>query len=415
MARLNYSKIASRVLSEQPDEKKISEYKHFYKEHLLKLKNKDKILQELRPLCINFFSYKLSTLLSIDREKIAFEKKAINFLSQNFSQEVVDIFEKKLPRENSSSKFLDDKPLLAQLLLELLNVPKEFNNHEKKEWEYKANFLIFLYNCLHETGLHALINKREIQIYKRYNLIIEHDFKSRTKQIDYKALIKLEQLQHEYLTPYERKAPVLINGKLIPLKNICQFKVTSSLLLNDEIELFAIKTNFSWTNSLKDELAFVNACSDETDMVLKNPFLSKREPLFRNMNVHFVDLNRIKELAQINSDNFDVIKLVQLCKELNQVSTGDTFIIPSLLVRAIIDHVPPIFGCKNFSEVANSYKGGTKSFKKAMITLDNSLRNIADNTIHSQIRKKEVLPASLQSDFTPELDLLLSEIVRILK
>ena len=106
---------------------------------------------------------------------------------------------------------------------------------------------------------------------------------------------------------------------------------------------------------------------------------------------------------------------MQLCKELNQVSTVANILSPSLLVRAIIDHIPPVFECKNFSEVANCYKGGTKSFKKSMITLDNSLRNIADNTIHSQIRKKEVLPTSLQSDFTPELDLLLSEIFRILK
>ena len=50
-----------------------------------------------------------------------------------------------------------------------------------------------------------------------------------------------------------------------------------------------------------------------------------------------------------------------------------------------------------------------------MLNLDNSLRNIADNNIHSQVRKKEVLPTTTQVDFTPELDLLLSEIVRKLK
>lgn len=68
-----------------------------------------------------------------------------------------------------------------------------------------------------------------------------------------------------------------------------------------------------------------------------------------------------------------------------------------------------------FSEVANNYSGGTKSFKKAMKNLDTSSRNIADNNIHSQIRAKEILPTSNQIDFSQELDLLLSEIIRIAK
>ena len=40
---------------------------------------------------------------------------------------------------------------------------------------------------------------------------------------------------------------------------------------------------------------------------------------------------------------------------------------------------------------------------------------MADHNIHSQARKKEVLPKPTQIDFTPELDLLLSEVVRKLK
>ena len=40
---------------------------------------------------------------------------------------------------------------------------------------------------------------------------------------------------------------------------------------------------------------------------------------------------------------------------------------------------------------------------------------MADHNIHSQAREKEVLPTTIQIDFTTELDLLLSEVVRKLK
>lgn len=416
MADLTYSKVGFRVLSEQSEEKQITEYKQFYKNHLSKLRYQKKILQEFYPICIDFFGYKVpSSSLIVNKEKLALEIRVEKFLSAYFSDEILNFFKKKLPRQNPSVTTLADKPMWTQLLMGLLSVPEELNKHEKKEWQYKVNFLFFLYNCLYDTGLHSLISKRKPEIYKRYNLVIEHDFKSRSKQHDHKTLIGLDKLQEDFLTPYQKKSPILINGKLIPLKNICKLTITSTLLLNDEIELFAVKKNFSWSHSAKDELSFANSCDDETDAILKNPFLSTKDSLFRNKTFYFVDPDRIKELVKIKSSKFDIVKLIELCKELNTVSAGGNTLSSSFLVRAIIDHIPPIFKCNNFAEVANNYSGGAKSFKKAMITLHNSLRNIADNNIHTQIRNKEVLPTMLQSDFTPELDLLLSEIVRVLK
>jgi hypothetical protein len=47
--------------------------------------------------------------------------------------------------------------------------------------------------------------------------------------------------------------------------------------------------------------------------------------------------------------------------------------------------------------------------------LDRSLRNIADAHLHVQIRTSEVLPTGPQVDFRADLDVLLSEVVRVLK
>lgn len=80
-------------------------------------------------------------------------------------------------------------------------------------------------------------------------------------------------------------------------------------------------------------------------------------------------------------------------------------------MRAILDHVPPVFELDDFTKVANNF--GTKSFKDSMLNLNNSSRKISDAYLHTQIRKNESLPTLTQVDFSNDLDVLLSEIVRI--
>ncbi len=128
---------------------------------------------------------------------------------------------------------------------------------------------------------------------------------------------------------------------------------------------------------------------------------------------NFVNQSRIKELKTIKNDGFDITKLIRFCEELNSAFSLENFLSTAMLVRAIADHIPPIFGKNSFTEVANNH--GSKSFKESMKNLDNSSRKISDAHLHTQIRKKEVLPNSNQVDFSNDLDVLLAEIYRVLK
>ena len=130
-------------------------------------------------------------------------------------------------------------------------------------------------------------------------------------------------------------------------------------------------------------------------------------------NGNFIDSERILELTKITTVEFDFSKLIALCQELNWNYSNGNYLTVSILIRAIIDHVPPIFGFGKFNEVANNYGG--KSFKKNMLNLNNSLRNIADNYLHQTIRKTESLPNKTQIDFKNDFDVLLAEIIRIFK
>lgn len=123
--------------------------------------------------------------------------------------------------------------------------------------------------------------------------------------------------------------------------------------------------------------------------------------------------SRIAELRALSSAQFDFRKLVRLCEELNIAFQEECYFATAMLTRCLLDHVPPIFGKTTFSEVANNYSAGGKSFKEAMHHLESAARKVADAHLHMIIRKSETLPTAQQVNFSSQLDVLLSEIVRI--
>jgi hypothetical protein len=126
----------------------------------------------------------------------------------------------------------------------------------------------------------------------------------------------------------------------------------------------------------------------------------------------YVDMKQIVELRSIETAKWDFSRLVQLCRELNAAHEGDNYLTIAMLVRAITDHVPPIFTQPHFQGVANNY-AGHKSFKNSMTHLDRSLRNIADSALHTQIRPRESVPGPTQVNFGADLAVLLDEVIRI--
>jgi len=138
------------------------------------------------------------------------------------------------------------------------------------------------------------------------------------------------------------------------------------------------------------------------------------EPSVQSNSGIFIDPVRVAELKSISSDKYDLSRLIQYCMEIDTAFHNESFLAVAGMTRALIDHVPPIFNCRNFSEVANNYSGA-KSFKDSMKHLNTSARAIGDSHLHVQIRSSEVLPTATQINFSNDLDVLLSEIVRVLK
>ena len=127
----------------------------------------------------------------------------------------------------------------------------------------------------------------------------------------------------------------------------------------------------------------------------------------------YIDELRIADLRRTNSANYDLRKLIALCEELNICYRSQCYHAVAALTRTLLDHIPPILGCRTFSEVANNY-GGTRSFKECMQRLEGAARTIGDMHLHTPVRRNESLPTRTQVNFSNEVDVLLAEIVRLL-
>lgn len=126
----------------------------------------------------------------------------------------------------------------------------------------------------------------------------------------------------------------------------------------------------------------------------------------------YVSPSRLNELRALPNGKWDFTRLIRMVEELNDAHERGNFVTVPMLVRAIKDHVPPIFSSPNFAGVFNN---SSKSLKGNLERLENSLKHIADGQLHSHIRSSEVLPTDVQVDFRNDLDVLLGEVVRMVK
>ncbi len=131
----------------------------------------------------------------------------------------------------------------------------------------------------------------------------------------------------------------------------------------------------------------------------------------------YIAEERINELSKSQNSSFDFSKLIRFCEELNSAHIHENYLSIIMLVRSILNHVPPVFGESDFIHVASNYKFSisedAKSFKKSMGNLATSSKDIADAHLHQRIKNKESLPTFQQVNFSADLDVLLAEIIRI--
>lgn len=130
-------------------------------------------------------------------------------------------------------------------------------------------------------------------------------------------------------------------------------------------------------------------------------------------NTFLVPPSLIDELGKVTSASFDVTKLMGYCEEINSCFSHGNVVACLLLMRTVLNHVPPVFGHRNFAEVTAN---AGKSLKENLEHLEGGLRKLADLYAHQPIRKIEQYPTKSQVEpFRAQFELLLHEVLGKLK
>jgi|SRR6266542_343473 len=123
----------------------------------------------------------------------------------------------------------------------------------------------------------------------------------------------------------------------------------------------------------------------------------------------FVEPSVIEDLRRSNNKKHDLAKFVRFCEELNNSFSSGNFLASTLLIRALLNHVPPVFGHATFQQVVSQSR---KSVKELLKPLEDISRDVADLHTHSLIRHKESLPTKSQVEpFKASFEVLLHEII----
>jgi hypothetical protein len=125
-------------------------------------------------------------------------------------------------------------------------------------------------------------------------------------------------------------------------------------------------------------------------------------------NAWIVERGLLDQLTSLQP-KLDARVLVRICQEINSCWAHGNVIATALLMRAVLNYVPPVFGRETFSQVVANCD---RTLKQSLTHLEEGLRKIADFHTHRRIGPADCPPSSAQVEpFKPQFELLLQEVV----
>lgn len=148
------------------------------------------------------------------------------------------------------------------------------------------------------------------------------------------------------------------------------------------------------------------------EIVGDDAFGSQREKIIVD-NENFISITRIEAVkALAGKCQYDLSKLIALCKEINDNYVRRNYYSVALLLRTLLNHVPPAFsGKESFDQVLAELNGPKHKTKKEILSRLHELqRKFADLVTHERLREFEPEITLQQVSFLPEIDYLLQEV-----
>ncbi|HET9897617.1 MAG TPA: hypothetical protein VFQ44_22025 [Streptosporangiaceae bacterium] len=223
--------------------------------------------------------------------------------------------------------------------------------------------------------------------------------------------ISEDELKSRFLVPRKEGRPVVVGGTVIPIDDLAKLSISrSEQPTGDLLSQPAIRAKIveSRTFATPEDWLIADLCDDVTDEFIVEesgkvtglPEVPVKVVATPSRIVPYID-ERIAEAieAKAATSTFDVGKLLALIRELNANYLGERTYAAHALLRAILDHIPPLLGQPNFVAVVNNYQW-TRTDKGYLQRLLNCKMQ-ADDALHRQISARPCvlrfadLPASV--------------------
>jgi hypothetical protein len=188
---------------------------------------------------------------------------------------------------------------------------------------------------------------------------------------------------------------------------VVQFKRLAGPMLPEEqaTRLNSINVEMDNLYSAYDAKAELDALIPDIEAALKFSDYAGASTVAK---MWIVESGIIVRLAEKKSNVVDVGTLVKMCREINSSYAHGNILATVLLMRTVLNHIPPIFGHDNFAQVVAN---AGKSLKESFEHLENGLRKVADFHAHRKITASESYPSVAQVEpYRPQFELLLQQV-----
>jgi hypothetical protein len=189
---------------------------------------------------------------------------------------------------------------------------------------------------------------------------------------------------------------------------VVQFKRLVSPILSDEAAagLNGINVQINDIYSCYEARAELDALLPEVEDAIEAMDEVGARP---GANLFIVEPTLLSQLSELKSSRLDVTSLVRMCREINSSHSHGNVLATVLLMRTVLNHVPPAFGCDTFGQVSANVG---KSLKESFNHLETGLRKVADFHAHRKIGTSEFYPSMAQVEpFKPQFELLLQQVL----
>lgn len=123
----------------------------------------------------------------------------------------------------------------------------------------------------------------------------------------------------------------------------------------------------------------------------------------------FIAPEVLARLRSIKPTRLDFRKLIGFCEEIDDAYRRGNHLSTILLIRAVMNHVPPVFGQTTFAAVVAQ---AGRSVKPMLERLEGEARPIADLHTHHLMRARESVPSRNQIEpYKGSFELLLQEVI----